>query len=197
MKIKSNKGVTLIALVITIVMIIIITGAMIFNTKGQIYMKKINDLHKDIDVLSSKVDEYYLKYGELPILCDYIVLDSNSANNTRYSFSDEIINNASNKNAKINMPVNLNDGNRYCVIDIEQFDGITLNYGYDEQYSAVKTNVSNNRTNPPPAIKEIKNINSSTIEAIYYDEIYIINTVTHQIYFPHGIIADGTMYYTF
>ena len=29
------------------------------------------------------------------------------------------------------------------------------------------------------------------------DEIYVINIKTHQIYFPHGIFADGIMYFTF
>ena len=29
------------------------------------------------------------------------------------------------------------------------------------------------------------------------DEIYVINIKTHQIYFPHGIFADGMMYITF
>ena len=29
------------------------------------------------------------------------------------------------------------------------------------------------------------------------DEIYVINTTTHQIYFPHGIVVDNIMYYTF
>ena len=28
-------------------------------------------------------------------------------------------------------------------------------------------------------------------------ELYVINTVSHQIYFPHGVYADKTMYYTF
>ena len=76
--------------------------------------------------------------------------------------------------------VNPNDGDEYIVIDLEKLDGITLHYGYDKdgEYFTLKNN---------------KSVNQNAIE----DEIYVINTKTHQIYFPHGIFVDNVMYYTF
>ena len=54
-----------------------------------------------------------------------------------------------------------------------------LNYGYDKdgEYFTLKNN-------------KVVSSNTET-------EIYVINTKTHQIYFPHGIFADKIMYYTF
>ena len=72
MNFRNNKGVTLISLGVTVIIILVITGAIIFNTKNQLMMREIQDLTTDIELLNSKVDEYYLKYGELPILCDYM-----------------------------------------------------------------------------------------------------------------------------
>ena len=131
-------------------------------------MKKINDLKNDIETLNYKVDEYYLKYGELPVLCDY---------STKDGLLSVLNSNASQREATLNTEINENDGDEYVVIDLEKLSGLTLNYGYekDGEYFAIKQN------------------NTVTNE----DEIYIINTTTHQIYFPHGIVADGIMYFTF
>lgn len=83
MNFRNNKGVTLISLGVTVIIILVITGAIIFNTKNQLMMREIQDLTTDIELLNSKVDEYYLKYGELPKLCDYM--------HSRDSFNDSII----------------------------------------------------------------------------------------------------------
>ena len=78
--------------------------------------------------------------------------------------------------------INPNDGDEYIVIDLEKLDGITLHYGYDKdgEYFTIK------RTKQ--VTQEIDKME---------DEIYVINTKTHQIYFPHGIFVDDVMYYTF
>lgn len=68
---KNNSGITLISMVLTVIIILIITSAMIFNTKNQLAMRSVQSLSNDIETLNAKVDEYYLKYGELPKLCDY------------------------------------------------------------------------------------------------------------------------------
>jgi len=172
MNIRGNKGVTLIALTLTVIIILMLTGAIIYNSRNHISMQKINQLNNDIEVLDAKIDDYYLRYGELPILCEYV----NSDNGGRDKFV-EIIETLANGN-QLNSEVNSNDGNTYAVIDLEKLSGLTLNYGYDEGYRQVKANKSP--------------LNGSIVEST----IYVINTKTHQIYFPHGITADGIMYYT-
>ena len=49
MDIKSNRGLTLISLVLTVIIILIITAAMIYNTKNQIQMKSVQNLSNDIE----------------------------------------------------------------------------------------------------------------------------------------------------
>lgn len=174
MDLKDNKGVTLISLTVTIIILLIITGAMIFNTKNQINMQKVNKLNIDLQLLNSKVDDYYLKYGELPILCEYA---------DKATFRNILFKLASGRGADLNCELNPNDGSIYAVIDIEKLGGINLNYGYEQNGEYFKIKQKGSVTNE--ANKE------------YEDQIYVINTKTHQIYYPHGIFADDLMYYTF
>ena len=68
--------------------------------------------------------------------------------------------------------INPNDDGNYYVIDLSKLDNLTLNYG-----------------------KDFKKWNSSSI----FDEIqdlYIINSVSHQIYYPKGVEFKGKIYFT-
>ena len=169
---RNNKGITLISLTVVVVILVMITGAVIYNSKNQVNIQKINSLLSDIDSLESKINEYYLKYGEIPTICLY--LDKEEL--------VELLNknanlNASSLNTTLGYEVNPNDGDEYYVIDLEKLDGLSLTYGYDDDYNTIKS---------------AGTYTSSSVE----DEIYIINGVTHQIYFPKGISSDGIMYYS-
>lgn len=181
----NNKGVTLISLILTVIIILILTSAMIFNTKNQLQMRAVQNLSIDIERLNSKVDEYYLKYGELPKLCNY-TSDRNTELNTREKLQTLISNSASENGANIQNGLNIKDSNEYYVIDLEKLGNLSLNYGYDKEYKSLK-NCENITENDDVMI------NNDEIET----EIYIINAKTHQIYFPHGIFADNVMYITF
>ena len=175
MKFNENKGVTLVALTVTIIVILIMTGTVLYNSGSQTSLNRLNRLYIDISNLNTKIDSYYLNYGELPVLTEYIskteleaLLQKNAQdeNATIYSrFDDEEI-------------LNPNDGEEYYVIDLEKLDGLTINYGYDEQYMEVKQNGE---------------ITASSVE----DELYIINKTTHQIYFPKGIEVSGDMFFSY
>ena len=103
MKIKSNKGVTLIVLTIMVVVLLIITGMLIYGSKSQIRTKKLNELYDDIEILNSKVSEYYLKNGSIPLVDEntpYItntsegkdfenLLKANGANEISFNVNDD------------------------------------------------------------------------------------------------------------
>ncbi len=177
---KNNKGITLISLIITVIIILIITSALIFNTENQLQMRKIQNLSNDIEILNAKVDEYYLKYGELPKLCDYTSSEYENFK-TKEDFKKSLETVRKGQNASFNSDININDGDKYIVIDLEKLGNLTLNYGYDTEYKYLKDK------------KIVVENNGDKVE----NEIYVINAKTHQIYFPRGIFVDNIMYYTF
>jgi len=174
MDFKSNKGVTLMALTITIIVMLIITSTVIYNTKNHIRVEKLNKFYNDIENIDSKIEDYYLKYGEVPtigeVYCNKTELEnllttnSNNANVALYMID--------------NVKINPNDGDEYFITDLHKLDGLTLNYGYDD-YKLIKE-----------AIEKKESIEE-------FNEIYIINKESHQIYYPAGIITDGKMYYSY
>lgn len=170
---KENKGVTLLALTITIIVMLIITSTIIYNTNIHVRTEKINKLYNDIENISNKIEDYYLKYGEIPtignVYCDKTGLNYLLSNNA----------NAQNATLKTinDVMINPNDGDEYYIIDLEKLEGLTLNYGYGDDYKTAK--------NTPDSI------------TTDLDEVYIINKATHQIYYPSGVFADDFMYYSY
>ncbi len=165
MKIKSNKGVTLIVLTIMIVVLLIITGMLIYGSKSQIRTKKLNELYDDIEILNSKVSEYYLKNGSIPLVDENTPYITNTSEGKDFE-------NLLRANGANEISFNVNDDENYYVLDINKLDNLTLNYGQDVQNW--KTDHSYAR----------------------YQDIYIINKISHQIYFPHGIRVGDELYYT-
>ena len=65
--INSEKGITLIALITTIIIILILTATSITYTNNGSDFKKYRLMCEDIKLLEDKVLIYYNEYGELPI----------------------------------------------------------------------------------------------------------------------------------
>lgn len=128
---KNNKGITIVSLILTTIVIMIISSAMIFNTKNQIQLKKTQNLYIDIENLNSKIDEYYLKYGELPILCEYTNSERYDNFKNKEDFEIMINSKASDQGAEVYIGVNTKDGDDYAVIDLEKLGALSLNLGYD------------------------------------------------------------------
>lgn len=154
---KNNKGITMISLTIMIIVLFMLTGIVALNATKQLEIKNLNKLYADIETISSKVSEYYLKNGELPI------------------YNDKYINDKEDFKALIGSEnVNVNDGDDYYVINLSKLDNLTLNYGY-----------------------EYKNwTSSSKPEDNDVQDIYVINPITHQIYYPYGVEIDDDVYFT-
>lgn len=166
MNVRNNKGITLISLSITIIVLMVISGIFINTSIHHIGFEKKQDLYTDIELLKSKVDETYLKNEEIPIVCNYV----NKSNLQNILQSNSGI-------AQLESELSSEDGEQYAVIDLEKLEGVTLKYGYGDQYKRVKQN---------------KTITNSDIE----DELYIINLKSHKIYYPKGVIADNYFYFT-
>ena len=113
---RKERGVTMITLTITIIILIVITGILIYNARDIVYIKNYNALKNDIQLLRSKVSEYYNEYGTIPAKakCSKISVGLETV------FTEDELN---------------NEGELY-VLDLEALDGLTLNYGKD--YEEVK-----------------------------------------------------------
>ena len=64
--VKNNKGITIIALVVTVVILLILTGTVIYNSNLSKSNYKYNKMIADLNILSDKILNYYKKYNELP-----------------------------------------------------------------------------------------------------------------------------------
>lgn len=120
-KLKQNKGITMIALVITIVILLILTNMLIYNAQDSIHIQALNNLYSDIQLLRDKISAYYNQYGEIPAEIKYTNISQLESANILSENND------------------LTD--EFYVIDLEAMQGITLNYGKD--YEKIKTDTEN------------------------------------------------------
>lgn len=64
--IKENKGITLVTLVTTIIILLILTGTAVYNFSLSNETSYYNKMVSDIKLLSDKILIYYNKYAEIP-----------------------------------------------------------------------------------------------------------------------------------
>ncbi len=65
-KIKSQKGITMVSLIITIIILLILSGTAIHNLNLSNGVARYNNMVADIKLLNDKTLVYYNKYGEIP-----------------------------------------------------------------------------------------------------------------------------------
>lgn len=102
---KSNNGITLITLVITIVVMLILSFTISINANNYIERTKKSNLDTDLQRLQEKIEIYYSKNKEIPVLNKY----------TNVAMLEK----------------KENDNENYFVIDLDKLEGIELNYGKD------------------------------------------------------------------
>lgn len=114
--IRKERGVTMITVSIAIIILIIITGILVYNARDMIYIKNYNALKNDIELLRSKVSDYYNEYGTIPVKGKCLFL----SDGVKTVFNE----------------VEKNQEENFYVLDLEALDGLSLNYGKD--YEIVK-----------------------------------------------------------
>ena len=108
--IKNEKGVTMIAIVITIIILLIIVATVSFSSKNGIDMKKMNNMYTDIILLEDKVAFYFLENGTIPAKGAALL-------------PEEIPNEIKTYNP--------NDNDNYYKLDLDLLENIDLNYAID------------------------------------------------------------------
>lgn len=124
----QNKGITLVALMVTVIVLLIITTAGISTSLDRFEINNYRKMKNDLELLEDKVSDYYLKYEGLPVL-------RTSDSNIEVFNYKEYIKGLTNTNQE--PATNANDNDIYYIIDLEALGNITLNYGKDfEKYKS-------------------------------------------------------------
>ena len=66
-KIKKENGMTMIALIATLSILMIIFGVTIYNTKKSLAIKDLTNLYSDVEMLEDRAKVYYAEHGEFPV----------------------------------------------------------------------------------------------------------------------------------
>lgn len=164
-KIKNEKGITMVALVITILILLILTNMLIYNAQDNMYIKALTNLYNDISLLREEVSEYYNEYGKIPA-------------EIRYTNEEQLHNLSSVLSTQ-------NDTGDFYVIDLEAMQGITLNYGKD--YEKVKSDKNNANS-----YTDLYIINENSHNIFYVEGINIKENGTTKTYYTDYIEPDQT-----
>lgn len=74
--IKSQKGITIVTLIIMIIFILILTGTIVYNSNSSNKAVTYNNMIADIKLLEDKILIYFNKYGEIPKTSRTIEIDN-------------------------------------------------------------------------------------------------------------------------
>lgn len=114
MNIRDNKGITLMAEVITIILLLLIVSIITYSSMSSLQVRNLNDMYADIVNIQDKAANYYLKYGKAPVTTTQVPGTVISA------MSDEL---------------NPNDDGNYYVVNLSNLNNISLNNKQtDENY---------------------------------------------------------------
>lgn len=150
--IKNNRGVSLISLVITVIVLIILSNMIIYEAKDNLKLGRLTEMQSDIDHLRDKVASYYAQNGKIPASIPYTNLDKIKSAGI---ISDVV------------------DTGDFLVIDLSALENLTLNKG-----------------------KDFEKVKESPESANLYTDLYIINQVSHNIFYVAGVTIDDETFYT-
>ena len=160
--IKRTTGITLISLVIAVIIILLITGMILYSAKDNIYIRNVTNMQNDIANLRDKIALFYAEYGEIPIKTEYQDI---------YNLPSEVI--------------GANDTGKFYIIELEKLDGLTLNYG--EDYETYKANGYQYSAN----LKDIYIINEDSHNIFYVGGIGVTEDGRTQMYYTDYTQGDS------
>jgi len=111
-KLNEDRGVTLVALTITVVVLLIVTNIIIYNVRDNLGIETLRNMQSDIETLSDKVANYYAQYGEIPANKEIEYTNINQIR-TAGVISENI------------------DTGKFYIIDLSAIENLTLTYGKD------------------------------------------------------------------
>lgn len=150
LKIKNQKGITLISLVIVLSVIVILSFTITVNMGGITEQSQKSKLDSDLTQIGEKISQYYSRNKQLPIINKYTPTSNFEASK------------------------NVNDGEDYYVLDLDELGDLSLNYGKD--YDTIKN------TNVETSVTQVS-------------DVYVINEISQTVYYAKGINYEGKTYF--
>lgn len=155
---KKQKGITLITLSITVLVLVILTEVLIYNIQDNLKIESLRNMQNDIANLRDKILTYYEKYNTIPInekieytniqpLQDSLILSQKA------------------------------DTGKFYVIELKQLENLTLNYGRD--YEKITTTSTAEEINK---LTDLYIINADSLNIFYVQGIKIDNTTYYTDY---------------
>lgn len=160
--IKKEKGITLISLSIAVIIILTITGMIIYSAKDSIYIKNLTNMQNDIANLRDKVSLYYSEYGDIPAKTEYPDVS----------------------NLQSAGVLGVNDTGKFLILELENLEGVTLNYG--EDYEKYKANDYTNLTD----LTDIYIINENSHNIFYVEGIRVKENDETKMYYTDYTEGD-------
>lgn len=131
---QNKQGVTIIALTIAVTILAILTAAVIVNIDNIVPSARKTKIAEEFELIESKVKEYYLTYGNYPVL-----------NNTTYTKDEVIALNTTGRGTALSNEISVNgdDNSIFFLIDLDKLRLDTLLFGnentLDDVYIASST----------------------------------------------------------
>ena len=151
---KNQKAITLISLIITIIVLIIVSGTTIGISVNRFKANSLKKMQNDIVLLNDKIENYYIRFGGLPVLEKY---------NTNLSFDKDV-----------------NDNANYYIIDLSSLENITLNYGkegFENPNSSDDVYVINEKSHTIYYVKGIEFTDGETYHSLELNKVQNVNGI--------------------
>ena len=158
---RNQKGISLIALTTTILVLAIVTSIVIYNAKDVIEVREYKKLESDIEVLENKVNMYYLNYKKIPVL-------EKDSFPVIYNGDMEFLGQKRE-----------NDNDNYYILNLRLIDGITLNFGGG--FYNIKNTDNNITDRNNNVITDIYIINEHSHRIYYVQGIQVDETIYYTI----------------
>ena len=158
---QNQKGINLISLTITVLVILILTNIVIYNVRGNLKTQNIKSLQADISNLREKISTYYSQYGGIPTNKEYT--------NT----------------GKIDVISPAVDTGKFYVIDLSVLDNLTLNYGRD--YEKIK----NGEVTDVNTLSDLYIINEDSHNIFYVEGITLDNQTFYTDYTVNDVDTEA------
>lgn len=157
---KNEKGITLVSLLITVIVMVIIAGVTVYTSENKLKANDLKKMQNDIEFLNDKISTYYMNYGEIP-----------TKEKDKYVFHS----------SDFNFETNINDNGTYYLIDLEAIGNISLNYGkegYNNPLESDDVYIISENTHTVYYLRGIESAN----EKVYHS--LPVNKIEDQDYIP-------------